>query len=85
MFLGDDSGVELDICRRSDTLGELGQIVRTSYLLQLSLRLELIGNGEEVDWLLRQSQLIHYTIDQTVLLLVERSLGKILLHLGNLV
>ena len=58
MLLSDNSGVELDICSSSDTLSELCKVVCTTHLLQLSLRFELVGYGEEVDWLLCHCQLV---------------------------
>ena len=85
MFLGDNSRVKLDIGRGTHTLCKLCEVGRTAHLLQLALRLELIGYGKKVDWLLRQRQLVHHTIDKAMFLLVERGFGEVLLHLGNLV
>ena len=47
------------------------QIVCSTNLFQLALRLELIGYGIEVYRLLCQSQLIHHAIYQAMLLFVE--------------
>ena len=85
MLLRNDARVKLDICRRTHSLCQLREVVCASHLLQLALRLELIGHSKEVDRLLRHREFIHHSIDEAMLLLVEGLLGEILLHLGNLI
>ena len=51
VFLGDDLGVELDVGRRTDLLGQLGQVRSPAHLLQFLLGLEPLGHGVEVDGL----------------------------------
>ena len=64
----------------------LGLLLAFCFLaLMVYIRLELICYGIEVDRLLCCRQLVYDTIDKTMLFSVERSLGEVLLHLGNLI
>jgi hypothetical protein len=49
MLLENDTGVELDIGSRGDAVGQLGDVERTAYQLQLGGFTELVGDGKQVD------------------------------------
>jgi len=80
VFLGDDLGVELDVGRRTDLLGQLREVRSAAHLLQLLLGLEPLGHGIEVDGFQLHRQFVDRLVDQAVFLGVERLGGDELLH-----
>ena len=71
VFLSDNLGVIFDVSSRTDVFGEGRNIIGTTHLFEYTVGCQLVGDGQNIDRILLESQFLNRRIDQLVIELVE--------------
>ena len=79
-LLGNDTGMVLNVSRRSHLTTQLSDIERSARLFQVAARTQLLGHGQDINRFLLNSQVSNGRINQLVPVLVERLRAKNLAH-----